>query len=73
MALDKWTDDILISGLKRTRLVRYIATEEQPGIIEIDNPKNQFGIVIDPLDGSSLIDREFNTINILSPIFWYFS
>jgi fructose-1,6-bisphosphatase I len=38
----------LISGLKRTRLVRYIATEEQPGIIEIENPKNHFGIVIDP-------------------------
>jgi len=42
--------------LKKTRLVRYIATEEQPRIIEIDNPKNQFGVVIDPLDGSSLID-----------------
>lgn len=56
MALDKWADDVLINGLKRTRLVRYIATEEQPGIIEIDKPKNQFGIVIDPLDGSSLID-----------------
>ena len=56
MALDKWADDVLINGLKKTRLVRYIATEEQPGIIEIDNPKNQFGVVIDPLDGSSLID-----------------
>lgn len=56
MALDKWADDVLISGLKKTRLVRYIATEEQPSIIEIPNPRNQFGIVIDPLDGSSLID-----------------
>ncbi len=56
MALDKWADDILINGLKKTRLVRYIATEEQPDIIEIEKPKNQFGIVIDPLDGSSLID-----------------
>jgi len=56
MALDKWADDVLINGLKKTRLVRYIATEEQSGIIEIDNPKNQFGVVIDPLDGSSLID-----------------
>jgi len=56
MALDKWADDVLINGLKKTRLVRYIATEEQPGIIEIENPKNQFGVVIDPLDGSSLID-----------------
>lgn len=56
MALDKWADEVLINGLKKTRLVRYIATEEQPRIIEIDNPKNQFGVVIDPLDGSSLID-----------------
>lgn len=56
MALDKWADDVLINGLKKTKLVRYIATEEQPDIIEIEKPKNQFGIVIDPLDGSSLID-----------------
>lgn len=56
MALDKWADDVLINGLKKTRLVRYIATEEQPGIIEINDPLNQFGVVIDPLDGSSLID-----------------
>ncbi len=56
MALDKWADDVLINGLKKTRLVRYIATEEQPGIIEIERPKNEFGVVIDPLDGSSLID-----------------
>lgn len=56
MALDKWADTVLINGLKKTKLVRYIATEEQPGIIEIDNSKNDFGVVIDPLDGSSLID-----------------
>ncbi len=56
MALDKWADEVLINGLKKTRLVRYIATEEQPNIIEIENPRNQFGVVIDPLDGSSLID-----------------
>lgn len=56
MALDKWADDVLIKGLKKTGLARYIATEEQPGIIEVDNPKHNFGVVIDPLDGSSLID-----------------
>ncbi len=56
MALDKWADTVLINGLKKTKLARYIATEEQPDIIEIDNPKNEFGVVIDPLDGSSLID-----------------
>ena len=56
MALDKYADGIFISGLKKTRLVRTIATEEQDHIIDIENPKNNFGIVIDPLDGSSLLD-----------------
>jgi fructose-1,6-bisphosphatase I len=56
MALDKYADEVFISGLKKTRLVRYIATEEQDRIIEVHNPKNNFGVVIDPLDGSSLID-----------------
>jgi len=56
MPLDKFADEVFISGLKKTRLVRYIATEEQDQIIEIENPKHEFGVVIDPLDGSSLID-----------------
>lgn len=56
MALDKYADSVFISGLEKTGLARYIATEEQDSIIEIDNPKYNFGVVIDPLDGSSLID-----------------
>jgi len=56
MALDKWADHVLIERLKNSRLVRYIATEEQLDIIETKNPKNEYGVVIDPLDGSSLID-----------------
>ena len=56
MALDKYADSVFISGLKKSRLVEYIATEEQEQIIKVDHPKNNFGVVIDPLDGSSLID-----------------
>ncbi|MCZ7398832.1 MAG: fructose-1,6-bisphosphatase [Candidatus Methanoperedens sp.] len=56
MTLDKLADDVLVNGLKKSKLVRYIATEEQPEIIKVDNSKNEFGIVLDPLDGSSLID-----------------
>lgn len=56
MALDMYADAVFIAGLRQTRLVRYIATEEQGKIIEIDGAKNNFGVVIDPLDGSSLID-----------------
>ena len=59
MPLDKYADGIFIEGLKASKHVRYIATEEQENVIEIDNPKNNFGVVIDPLDGSSLIDVNF--------------
>lgn len=56
MALDKWADEVLINALRESRLVRWIATEEQPDIIEVEGAINQFGVTIDPLDGSSLID-----------------
>jgi len=56
MPLDKFADGVFIDSLKKARLVSFIATEEQEQIIEIENPKNDFGIVMDPLDGSSLID-----------------
>jgi fructose-1,6-bisphosphatase I len=65
MALDKYADRIFISGLQETRLARYVATEEQEQIIEIDKPKNNFGVVIDPLDGSSLIDVNLCTGSII--------
>ena len=65
MALDTYADRVFVSGLKRTRLVRYIATEEQHKIIEVPDSKNNFGIVIDPLDGSSLIDVNFCTGSII--------
>jgi fructose-1,6-bisphosphatase I len=65
MALDMYADEVFISGLRDTRLVRYIATEEQHKIIEIENAKNQFGVVIDPLDGSSLIDVNLCTGSII--------
>lgn len=56
MPLDKYADGVFISSLRESRLVRSVASEEQDEIIEIENPKNDFGIVMDPLDGSSLID-----------------
>jgi fructose-1,6-bisphosphatase I len=59
MPLDKYADSVFINALKTSQLVRYIATEEQEAVIEIEHPKNNFGIVMDPLDGSSLIDVNF--------------
>jgi len=65
MALDMYADDVFISGLQKAQLVRYIATEEQHKIIEVKDSKNNFGIVIDPLDGSSLIDVNLCTGSII--------
>jgi len=56
MPLDKYADGVFIDALRQSRLARYIATEEQEQIIEIPGAKNDYGIVMDPLDGSSLID-----------------
>ncbi|HXX54573.1 MAG TPA: class 1 fructose-bisphosphatase [Methanoregula sp.] len=56
MPLDKFADSVFVEGLKRERLARYIATEEQESVIEVAGAKHPFGVVIDPLDGSSLID-----------------
>jgi len=54
--LDKYADAVFVDGIRESRLARYIATEEQESIVEVENPKAEFGVVIDPLDGSSLID-----------------
>jgi fructose-1,6-bisphosphatase I len=54
--LDKYADKLFVNGLKKKKITRYIATEEQGQILEINNPKTDYGIVIDPIDGSSLID-----------------
>ena len=59
MPLDKYADSVFINALQSSRLVRYIATEEQEQVIEVADAKNPFGVVIDPLDGSSLIDVNF--------------
>lgn len=54
MALDKWADQVLIDDLKRSGIVRYIASEEQPEILKIKG-SGSLGVTLDPLDGSSLI------------------
>jgi fructose-1,6-bisphosphatase I len=54
MALDKWADEVLITDLKASGLVKYLASEEQPEILEFDSNAD-FGVTMDPLDGSSLI------------------
>jgi len=75
VAMDKWADEVLIAALKESGLVRYIASEEQPDVIEVPDAKGNFGVTLDPLDGSSLIgvNLAVGTIvgihdgNVLSP------
>lgn len=65
MDFDKYANDVFVGNLKKNRLVRYIASEEETQILEINNPQNDFGIVIDPIDGSSLLDVNLTVGSII--------
>lgn len=55
MELDKWSDAHFIKILKKSCLVKEIASEEQPEIIPIPKARSNYAVTLDPLDGSSLI------------------
>ena len=55
-AMDVWADELLISELRSSKLVRYLASEEQPDVMTFEGSSSDIGVTIDPLDGSSLID-----------------
>ena len=55
-AMDVWADELLISELRASKLVRYLASEEQPDVLTFEASDSDIGVTIDPLDGSSLID-----------------
>ncbi len=54
-ALDKWADIHIINVLRDSKLVAEIASEEQPDIVKIPEATSDYAVVMDPLDGSSLI------------------
>lgn len=54
-ALDKWADEHLISVLGESGLVKAIASEEQADIVRFPDASGDYAVVMDPLDGSSLI------------------
>ncbi|HWQ63931.1 MAG TPA: class 1 fructose-bisphosphatase [Methanospirillum sp.] len=54
-ALDKWSDAHLIKVIGESGYVREIASEEQEDIIRFENSRREYAMVMDPLDGSSLI------------------
>lgn len=53
-AMDVWADDLFIKELGGSGLVRYLASEEQPEILEFESDTD-LAVSIDPLDGSSLL------------------
>lgn len=55
VAMDVWADELLISELRGSKLVRHLASEEQPDVLTFEDSTSDLGLTIDPLDGSSLI------------------
>ncbi len=55
-AMDVWADELLISTLGDSGLVRCLASEEQPGVLTFEGSSSGLGLTLDPLDGSSLVD-----------------
>ncbi len=53
--LDKWSDAHLLKVFEKSRLVKKLASEEQPAIIEFPEAKTGYAVTMDPLDGSSLV------------------
>lgn len=53
--LDKNADEIIISALKKSGLVKQIASEEQPNAIDVPNASAGYAVTLDPLDGSSCV------------------
>lgn len=56
LELDKACDQLFISRLKESALVREFASEEQGQIITMAKPEGKYSVTVDPLDGSSLVD-----------------
>ncbi|HWQ68325.1 MAG TPA: class 1 fructose-bisphosphatase [Methanospirillum sp.] len=54
-ALDMWADAHLIRVIGESGLVREIASEEQEDLIRFEHAHREYAVVMDPLDGSSLI------------------
>ena len=55
LAIDQWADELFTTAFEKSGIVRTIASEEQGEIKEITKAKGSWGIVMDPLDGSSCV------------------
>ncbi|MFH0966102.1 MAG: fructose-1,6-bisphosphatase, partial [Methanobacteriota archaeon] len=64
-ALDKWADAHLIRVIGESGYVREIASEEQEEVIRFENSRREYAMVMDPLDGSSLISTNLTVGTIV--------
>ena len=63
--MDIWADNHLIDCIGRTGLVRELASEEQDDIIVFPDATGPYSVVMDPLDGSSLIATNLSVGTII--------
>ena len=54
-ALDVWSDEHLTKVIEESGLVKELASEEKPDVVTFPGAKGNYAVVMDPLDGSSLI------------------
>jgi fructose-1,6-bisphosphatase I len=52
--MDKWADEQFINILGESGVVKYLASEEQPDVLEFESDTD-LAVLVDPLDGSSLL------------------
>lgn len=54
-ALDVWSDDHLTNVIEESGLAKELASEEKDDVLRFSDAKEKYAVVMDPLDGSSLI------------------
>lgn len=64
--LDLFADKQLISALNRSEITCMVISEENDGIVELDNDGGKYIVYLDPLDGSSNINVNVSIGSIFS-------
>ncbi len=64
--LDLFSDSQLISALNRSDITCMVISEENDGIVELENEAGKYIVYMDPLDGSSNIDVNVSIGSIFS-------
>lgn len=64
--LDLFSDEQLISALSRSEITCMVISEENEGIVELNNEGGKYIVYMDPLDGSSNIDVNVSIGSIFS-------